>query len=68
MDTYTPPMPEVPHETAPKESLYRTRWLAAHNHFHKIMFENLDREATVREWDAYMEELRRSDETASKPA
>jgi hypothetical protein len=58
---------EIPRPTAPKESLYRTQWLMAHNRLHAIAHTK-DGIDIAREWEGYLAELRLADEIASKPA
>jgi hypothetical protein len=59
---------EVKTETA--SSLYRTRWLMAHNRLHAIVHEaDLAKpDNLTRQWNEYLAELAASDEIASKPA
>ncbi|MGA2988422.1 MAG: hypothetical protein ABR898_08525 [Terracidiphilus sp.] len=48
------------------ESLYRTRWLLAHNAIHSIVYDDA---ATVKTaWRAYLKQLRNSEELARQPA
>jgi Zn-dependent peptidase ImmA (M78 family) len=53
-----------------ESSLYRTRWLMAHNRLHVIVHqtEMAKPENLTRQWDEYLAELAASDEIASKPA
>jgi hypothetical protein len=53
-----------------ESSLYRTRWLMAHNRLHAIVHEaDLAKpENLARQWNEYLAELAASDEVASKPA
>ena len=56
-----------------RESLYRTRWLMAHNRLHEIVhyeYECTDdpRISLIPQWDAYLAELRTAEEVAAKPA
>jgi hypothetical protein len=51
-------------------SLYRTRWLMAHNRLHdfvhsKVMAEPDDQ---LRHWEAYLAELRTAEVIAAQPA
>ena len=45
-------------------SLYRTRWLIAHNHLHALVH---DGGSTNEKWAAYLVELRAAHEIASRP-
>jgi hypothetical protein len=52
------------------ESLYRTRWLMAHNRLHDLFYKSglIKSEEYRGEWEAYLAELRTADEVASQPA
>lgn len=47
------------HRKANRESLYRTRWLMAHNRLHEI---------ANKSWKDYLKELRSSEAVAKTPA
>ena len=49
-------------------SLYRTRWLMAHNRLHEIVYEDEPKISLARHWDEYLAELRTAECVASKPA
>jgi hypothetical protein len=50
-------------------SVYRTRWLIAHNCLHALVHGGTtDRRALQRAWQSYLAELRTSDEIAKRPA
>ena len=51
-------------------SLYRTRWLMAHNRLHGLFHEGglLKAEEHRGEWEAYLAELRTAETVASQPA
>ena len=53
-----------------KSSLYRTRWLMAHNRLHEIVHEDVPKTKTspARHWDEYLAELRTAERVAAKPA
>jgi hypothetical protein len=52
-----------------ESSLYRTRWLMAHNILHAIVHEGeWVKPAFAQQWEKYLAELAASDEIASKPA
>lgn len=46
-------------------SLYRTRWLLAHNRFHAVVH---DDKSASEQWNNYLEELKTSAEVAADPA
>ena len=52
------------------ESLYRTRWLMAHNRLHAIVHQDelakLDQ--IKRQWRKYLAELKTAEDVASRPA
>jgi hypothetical protein len=52
------------------ESLYRTRWLAAHNRLHSLVHRDqpADSAELKLQLDAYLKELNSSEEIASRPA
>lgn len=50
-------------------SLYRTRWLMAHNCLHDLFHKGgLLKSEDRGEWEAYLAELRTAEEVASRPA
>jgi Zn-dependent peptidase ImmA (M78 family) len=51
-------------------SLYRTRWLMAHNRLHALFHsrELIKSQEHRGEWEAYLTELRTAEEVASRPA
>jgi hypothetical protein len=51
-------------------SLYRTRWLMAHNSLHSLFYEGglIKSEEHRGKWEAYLAELRTAEEVASRPA
>lgn len=53
-----------------QESLYRTRWLMAHNRLHEIIHSGDSETKTfyVRHWDEYLAELRAAKGIAAKSA
>jgi hypothetical protein len=53
-----------------KESLYRTRWLMAHNHLHSIAHDTqlVKLEGVKKRWDDYLSELKTAEEVASHEA
>jgi hypothetical protein len=50
-------------------SLYRTRWLMAHNRLHDLFYKGglLKSEEHRGEWEAYITELRTAEEVTSRP-
>jgi hypothetical protein len=58
-----------PKNTSPiasRESLYRTRWLAAHNSLHSLVHGEKPNLNEI--WSGYLEQLRSSEEVAATPA
>ena len=51
-----------------KESLYRTRWLMAHNRLHEIVYGDVSKAETPQHWDGYLAELRTAKSVAAKSA
>lgn len=53
-----------------RESLYRMRWLMAHNRLHEIVHkgELVESEKPSKQWNEYLADLNAADEVASKPA
>ena len=51
---------------ASKESIYRTRWLMAHNRLHAAVHENSVSLPDL--WNDYLKELESSEEVAATPA
>ncbi len=53
-----------------RESLYRTRWLMAHNRLHDIVHNSasVEPEKLSGQWNEYLAELNTAGEVASKPA
>jgi hypothetical protein len=49
-----------------KESLYRTKWLMAHNHLHTIVHDPSAKPNEV--WADYLKELEAAEEIAKQPA
>jgi hypothetical protein len=49
-----------------KESLYRTKWLMAHNHLHTVVHEPSC--SPAKEWDDYLRELETAGTVAKNPA
>ena len=58
-----------PMEPAP-QSLYRTRWLMAHNRLHEIIHSGDPKTKTslARRWDEYLAELRTAKSIAARSA
>jgi len=50
------------------ESLYRTRWLMAHNQLHKLVHSEPKHPQFDKTWNEYLAELQTAEEVASKPA
>ena len=57
--------PVPPTDKPDNASLYRTRWLMAHNHLHKIVHEGGDPQAI---YEDYLRELSSAEEIARQPA
>ena len=57
-------------KNASEVSRYRTRWLMAHNHLHKILHSAgpLTEEEKARQFEDYLRELQSADDVASRPA
>lgn len=53
-------------EKANGESLYRTKWLMAHNALHKIIHDPKASQQDV--WNDYLKDLESSEEVAKRPA
>lgn len=52
-----------------QESLYRTRWLMAHNHLHEIIHGNIKtKEDRLQQWSKYLAELRIAKNIADRSA
>ena len=51
-----------------QESLYRTRWLMAHNRLHEIVYGDVSKAETSQHWDGYLAELRTAESVAAKSA
>jgi len=49
-----------------RESLYRTKWLMAHNHLHTLVHDSSAKPSEV--WADYLKELESSEEIAKQPA
>lgn len=47
-------------ESASRETIYRMKWLSAHNYLHALVHDPLSRPAIV--WDQYLDELQWTDE------
>ena len=59
-------MPEPESKTS-RESLYRTKWLMAHNRLHDIVHSKSNVPLAV-VWDEYLKELQSSEVVAETPA
>jgi hypothetical protein len=55
--------PENATRIAPKDSLYRTKWLMAHNSLHRIVHESGSIPSEV--WNDYLNQLESAEEVAS---
>lgn len=51
---------EMPQVAASQETVYRMKWLSAHNYLHALAHDPLSRPAIV--WDQYLDELQWADE------
>lgn len=51
---------ETSPDSASRETLYRMKWLSAHNCLHALVHDPLSRPALV--WDHYLDELQWADE------
>lgn len=51
-------------------SLYRTRWLMAHNRLHDLFYKGglIKSEEYRDQWEAYLAELKTAEDIASRPA
>jgi hypothetical protein len=47
-------------------SLYRSRWLMAHNRLHAVVHDGST--SAAEQWDRYLEDLEKADEVAKQPA
>lgn len=51
---------EAPQVSASRETVYRMKWLSAHNYLRALVQDPLSRPAVV--WDQYLDELQWADE------
>jgi hypothetical protein len=56
-----------PQTEASRESLYRTKWLIAHNRLHDIVHGKAQK-PLVEVWKEYLNELQTAEEVAARPA
>jgi hypothetical protein len=61
---------QQPDQRQDSASLYRTRWLMAHNRLHDLFYKRglIKSEEYRGEWETYLAELRTAEEVASQPA